>query len=180
MRAQLSSARRPIKSRNNLSSQGKNSANNCARIDSIGLAAALILRQHRGMSMNAVSPRRVLKALTAESRVLNRGVLGDKVDGRSREGRFLINIEREVTKQVGAPSFTQKMLIRRLARAMLRLELIDEKMAAGGEVSAHDGRTFSALSNQVRLLARELGVKAAPAEKAPGLVDYLASRAAAE
>jgi hypothetical protein len=72
--------------------------------------------------MNAVDPPRKLWALSAESRVLRRGVLGDRVDGRSREGRFLTKIERELTRQIGQPSFTQKLLIRRLSRAMLRLE----------------------------------------------------------
>ena len=129
--------------------------------------------------MNAVDPPRKLRALSAESRVLRRGVLGDRVDGRSREGRFLSQIERELVAQVGKPSFTQKLLIRRLSRAMLRLELLDEKQTAGEELSAHDGRTFSALSNQVRLLARELGLKAAPAEKLPDLRDILAEHGTA-
>ena len=56
---------------------------------------------------------------------------------------------------------------------MLRLELLDEKLTAGKALSAHDGRTFSALSNQVRLIARELGVKAAAAEKTPDLAGEL-------
>jgi len=37
---------------------------------------------------------------------------------------------------------------------MLRLELLDEK-ATAGTLTDHDGRTLSALSNQVRLLARD-------------------------
>jgi len=128
--------------------------------------------------MNAVDPPRKLRALSAESRVLRRGVLGDRVDGRSREGRFLSQIERELVAQVGKPSFTQKLLIRHLSRAMLRLELLDEKSTAG-TLTDHDGRSFSALSNQVRLLARELGVKAAPAEKLPDLHDIVAAHGTA-
>ena len=124
--------------------------------------------------MNVVDPPRKLWALSAESRVLRRGVLGDRVDGRSREGRFLSQIERELVAQVGKPSFTQKLLIRRLSRAMLRLEQLDEK-ATAGTLSDHDARSFSALSNQVRLLARELGLKAAPAEKLPDLHDIVAA-----
>ena len=110
--------------------------------------------------------------------MLRRGVLGDRVDGRSREGRFLTKIERELIAQIGAPNFTQKLLIRRLSRAMLRLELLDEK-ATAGTLTDHDGRTFSALSNQVRLLARELGLKAAPAEKLPDLRDIVAEHGTA-
>ena len=82
--------------------------------------------------MNAVDPPRKLRALSSESRVLRRGVLGDRVDGRSREGGFLTKIERELTRQAGgAPSFAQTLLIRRLARAALRLELIDERSLSG-------------------------------------------------
>ena len=124
--------------------------------------------------MNAVDPPRKLRALSSESRVLRRGVLGDRVDSRSREGRFLSQIERSLVAQVGgAPSFTEKLLIRRLSRAMLRLELIDER-SLSGTLSDHDARSFSALSNQVRLLARELGLKPAPVEKLPDLHDILA------
>jgi hypothetical protein len=61
----------------------------------------------------------------------------------------------------------------------LRLELLDEKMTAGS-LTAHDGRSFSALSNQVRLLARELGLKASPAEKLPDLRDILAEHSLAD
>ena len=129
--------------------------------------------------MNAVDPPRKLRALSAESRVLRRGVLGDRVDGRSREGRFLTKIERELTRQVGRPSFAQTLLIRRLARAALRLELIDER-SLSGTLSDHDARSFSALSNVVRLTARELGLKAAPVVVPPSLGDYLASKRAAE
>jgi hypothetical protein len=134
----------------------------------------LVLGQHR--RMNAVNPLRKLRALSSESRVLRRGVLGDKVDGRSREGRFLTKCERELVAQVGgAPSFTQRLLIRRLARGMLRLELLDEKMTAGAWTD-HDARTFGGLSNAVRLLARELGLKAVSAAKTPDLADYLSQR----
>jgi predicted P-loop ATPase len=61
--------------------------------------------------MNAVDPPRKLRALSAESRIIRRGVLGDRVDGRSREGRFLSQIERELTRQCGgAPSQLQEWL----------------------------------------------------------------------
>ena len=128
--------------------------------------------------MNAVDPVRKMRPLSAESRVLRRGVLGDKVDGRSREGRFLLQIERELTRQIGEPSFTQRMLIRRMQRALLRLELLDEKLTAG-TLTDHDGRTFGALSNQVRLIARELGVKASPERATPSIASIVARHKAA-
>ncbi len=120
-----------------------------------------------------------MRALSAESRVLRRGSWGDKVDGRSKDGRFLAQIERELVAQIGGqPSMTEKLLIRRLARGMLRLELLDEKMT-DGQWTDHDARTFGGLTNAVRLLARELGLRAAPAKKLPDLSDILAEHKAA-
>jgi hypothetical protein len=121
----------------------------------------------RMSGVNAVNPVRKRPSLTPESRVFNRGVLGDKIDGRSREGRFLIKCEAELIADIGgSPTFAQLMLIRRCARGMLRLELLDEKMAAGNWTD-HDARTFGGLTNAVRLMLRELGLKAEAAPAKP-------------
>ena len=83
------------------------------------------------------------------SRALRRGVVGDQIDGRSREGRFLRAAEAELIAHVGgSPSFTQRLLIRRAARAMLRLELFDAKLQSGNW-SDDDGRTYGGLQNAV-------------------------------
>jgi hypothetical protein len=93
------------------------------------------------------------------SRMFTRGTLGQDLDGRSREGRFLRHVESELARHVGGkPNFPQKLLIRRAARAMLRLELLDLKMAEGNWTE-QDGRVFGGLNNTVRLCLRELGVK---------------------
>ena len=64
-------------------------------------------------------------------RALRRGVIGDALDGRSREGRFLRKCEAELVARVGgSPSFAQTLLIRRIARATLKLEMFDAKMSA--------------------------------------------------
>jgi hypothetical protein len=103
--------------------------------------------------------------------VFARGSLGE-ADGRSREGRFLRQVETELTRHVGGePSFAQKMLIRRAARAMLRLELLDEKMASGSWTD-HDSRTFGGLNNALRLCLRELGVKAVAHKPANPLAEH--------
>jgi hypothetical protein len=52
--------------------------------------------------MNAVDPVRKLPKLPPVLRVTNRGVLGDKVDGRSREGRFLVKCEAELSPTLAA------------------------------------------------------------------------------
>jgi hypothetical protein len=127
--------------------------------------------------MNAVDPMRKLRKLTSESRVLRRGVLGDRLDGRSREGRFLLQCQRELVTHVGGePSFTQRLLIRRAARAMLRLELLDEKLT-GGTWTDHDARTFGGLTNALRLMLRELGLKSATQDKLLSLDDIVAGKA---
>jgi hypothetical protein len=112
--------------------------------------------------------------LGPHSRALRRGVVGDQIDGRSREGRFLRAAEAELIAHVGGePSFTQRLLIRRAARAMLRLELLDGKMADGSWTD-HDARTFGGLSNNLRLCLRELGLKAVPKDKPLSLADIAA------
>jgi hypothetical protein len=106
-------------------------------------------------------------------RVFSRGSLGE-IDGRSREGKFLRRIEAELTAQVGgSPSFAQSLLIRRAARSMLQLELLDDKMASGNW-TAHDSRTQGGLNNAVRLALRELGLKAAPAKRSNPLAEHFA------
>jgi hypothetical protein len=84
----------------------------------------------------------------------------------------LVQVERQIVAQIGEPSALQRLLIRRLSRAMLRLELLDERVLAGAS-SDHDQRVFSALSNVVRLTARELGLKSDATEKPLSLDDIL-------
>ena len=70
---------------------------------------------------------------------------------------------------------TQKLLIHRTARLLLRLEVFDEKITSA-EMTAHDARTYNALQNSVRIALRELGLKGKPDKpSAPSLAD-IASR----
>ena len=109
-------------------------------------------------------------------RSLERGVLGDGINGRSREGKFLRRVEAELVAHVGGnPSFPQTLLIRRVSRAMLRLELMDSKLD-GPDWTDHDGRVFGGLSNSVRLMLRELGIKHAPASRKLSVLEYLAQQ----
>lgn len=75
-------------------------------------------------------------------------------------------------------SVAQRLLVERVAIDLMRLELLDAKMAAG-EISDHDARIAHALRNSVRLALRDLGLKAAPPPP-PSLADYLSEPAAAE
>ena len=105
-------------------------------------------------------------------RALRRGVIGDEIDGRSREGKFLRKCEAELVAQIGGePSFAQRLLARRIARVMLKLELFDAKMARDSWTD-HDARTYGGLSNSLRLMLRELGLKAASTAKPNPLVEH--------
>src|ERR1700722_3498059 len=104
-------------------------------------------------------------------KALSCGSLGE-IDGRSKEGKFLRRVEGELVSQLGGePSFAQRLLIRRAARSLLQLELLDEKLATASW-TAHDSRTQGGLNGTVRLALRELGLKATP-PKAPSLAEYL-------
>ena len=102
-------------------------------------------------------------------------MLGD-IDGRSKEGRFLKTIESDLIQQVGgSPSVGQQLLIRRIARAMLMLEILDLKLANADNWNQCDAATQGGLNNNVRLCLRELGLKQ-PAPKKLDLATYLASK----
>jgi hypothetical protein len=115
----------------------------------------------------------ITRRLGPHSKVLMRGSVGE-LDGRSREAKFLRHVQFELAKHVGgSPNFAQQLLIRRCARAMLRLELMD-KLAETGNWSNWDGRVFGALSNHVRLCLRELGVMPSVVDKTPSLEEIAA------
>jgi hypothetical protein len=107
----------------------------------------------------------------AYSRPLRRGVLGD-IDGRSREGRFLTAVQADLVQHIGgSPTIAQTLLIRRIARTMLSLEILDLKLASGNWNEC-DARTQGGLNNNVRLSLRELGLKG-PTASRPRLADAL-------
>jgi hypothetical protein len=125
--------------------------------------------------MTNLAPTDKRLRLGVYSRAIERGAIGD-VSGSSREGKFLRAVERELSQHVGgAPTFPQKILIRRCARKLLQLEMLDAKFAAD-EWTPHDGRTYGGLSNSLRLDLKALG---GPAEsnKTPSLDAILAGHA---
>ena len=75
----------------------------------------------------------------------------------------------ELTRYVGgSPNSVQRTLIERAARLMLYIEVMERETLETGTMQ------YLAWSNSLRLTLRELGVKAAPAEKLPDLGDILA------
>jgi hypothetical protein len=109
------------------------------------------------------------------SRLFRNGSLGDQWDGRSREGKFLRRCESELIAQIGGePSWAQLMLIRRAARSLLQLELIDARITAG-DMNECNSRMMGGIANNLRLTLRELGVRAPPAKKV-SLAEYLEAK----
>jgi hypothetical protein len=96
------------------------------------------------------------------------------IDWRTREGQTLIATRAELTAHVGGnPNNVQKALIERAARLTLYIEMMDARALAAGTMTERDSRQYLAWSNALRLCLRDLGVKAAPAEKLPDLDGYL-------
>jgi hypothetical protein len=112
------------------------------------------------------------------SRRLRRGAIGDSVDGRSAEGRFIRDLERQLIAHVGrAPTIAQKLLIDRIVKCTVQIDALDRKLSTG-DWTDHDCRTHGGLINRQRLLLRELGLKGVAAQP-KSLADYLANKAAA-
>jgi hypothetical protein len=100
-----------------------------------------------------------------------------KLDGRSREAKYLRRIERELIDDLGGPehvSAAKRLLVERVAIDLMRLELLDARMAAE-TVTVHDARVAHALRNSVRLTLRALGLESA-APRAPTLAELSAGR----
>jgi hypothetical protein len=103
------------------------------------------------------------------SRKLHRGAIGDCVDGRSAEGRFIRDLEKQLVDHVGgSPTITQRLLIERVIRINIQLGALDQKVASGCWTD-HDARTHAGLQNAYRLTMRELGLKAAAARQVDAL-----------
>lgn len=114
--------------------------------------------------------------LAPYSRAFRRGAIGSSVDGRSAIGRLIRDMEFQLVAHVGGqPSVTQKLLIERMIKVRLQLDLLDAKLASGAW-TPHDSRTYGGLLNAYRLTAREIGMDAKPPPQ-PTLAEHLARRA---
>jgi hypothetical protein len=131
-------------------------------------------KERRDELISNMSGRRMANRVGPYSRI---GPLA-KVDGRSREGRFLKSVRVELTEHVGGfPSATQRALIERAAWLSLRVAQLDAKMARTEGFTDHDSRTYLAWTNSLTRCLRELGLKpvSAPART---LADIVSGKAA--
>jgi hypothetical protein len=117
--------------------------------------------------------KRSRQRLGPYSRRFQRGVIADLFDGRSAEGRFVRRLEAELIAHVGgAPTITQRLLIDRLIKIRLQLDLLDAKLVRS-KWTAHDSRTHGGLCNAFRLTAQALGLQP-PAAREKSLDEILA------
>jgi hypothetical protein len=106
------------------------------------------------------------------SKQFAKGATGDLFNGRTKEGKFIRKVEAELTAQLGgAPSFSQVLLIRRIARLALQAENFDNRMQ-NGNFTEYDGKVYGGLCNAIRLTLKELGIKAVPA-RTPSISEYM-------
>lgn len=92
--------------------------------------------------------------------------------------RFARDRRRRLVAHLGGTvSPVQAILIGRLIDLEWESSRLSARRDRGEELSAHAARAFMAMQNHIRLISRELGLKAAPA-KAPSLAEHFARRAA--
>jgi hypothetical protein len=107
--------------------------------------------------------------------------MGDWVDGRTREAKFLKAIEAELTEHLGGqPSAVQVLAIRRIARLTLQAELLDQKLHqiwdSGGGVgwSERDTRILTDLHRAIRMCLKEIGMRPAAGSRPPAIQEIIA------
>lgn len=112
------------------------------------------------------------------SKLFRRGAAAS-LNGSSREGRFVRDVEHSLLSSLGTePTVAQRMLAARLARVSLRIELFERDFLAGKTITNFDSKIYASLQNSFRLLLAEFeSDRRQPATAAPTLADYLASKA---
>lgn len=83
-----------------------------------------------------------------------------RMDGRTKEARFLRDTRADLLRHVGGtPTVVQAALIERAVILSLRVAQMDAKAADGGVLTEHDSRTYLAWSNHLTRTLRQLGLK---------------------
>src|SRR5262249_54066687 len=82
------------------------------------------------------------------------------VDGRTREGIFLVAVKRELARHVGPnPTVAQQLLIERAAITALKLNQIDKRIIEGREFTLMDNNATIAWTNALTRILVALGVQ---------------------
>jgi hypothetical protein len=100
----------------------------------------------------------------------------DAIDGRLVEAKVERQIIGELTNHVGGfPTAPQRLLIKRTARLVVMLGIIERRIIESCDLKDLEARQLCALSNSLRLNLQALGL-AKPEVQAPNLVEYLGAR----
>jgi hypothetical protein len=95
---------------------------------------------------------------------IQRGAIGN-ISGWSLAGKFIRRVEAELIHELGgAPTFAQKLLIRRIARMTWQLDQFDQRFE-DGTLTEYDTKMVGGLTNGVRLSLVALGLKGKAAER---------------
>ena len=88
-----------------------------------------------------------------------------RCDGRSKEGRLLNQMRRELAKQLGGnPTAAQRAMIERCAMLQLRVAMLDRKVF-DHSFSDYDAKTYIAWSNSLARTLDRLNRDSAPAPR---------------
>lgn len=101
------------------------------------------------------------------------------VDCRTRAGRAANALRRALLAHVGpTPTPAQLAMVQQIVQLKLRLVMMDERfLLSGGDVSAHDARTYLAWSNGFTRALKALGLTGGAEPPAPTLAEALAQGA---
>jgi hypothetical protein len=90
----------------------------------------------------------------------------DAIDGRLLEAKEEKRLIKALTEHVGgSPSVTQEILIKRTARFVIMLEVLERRVLETKDFGDLQARQMIALSNSARLNLQALGLKAAETPK---------------
>jgi hypothetical protein len=102
----------------------------------------------------------------------------DAIDGRLLEAREEKRLVKALSEHVGQPTFPQTLLIKRTARSLVMVSILERRVLERQEFGDLQARQLLALSNSIRLNLVALGLK--KAETQATLKSYLGGKAARE
>jgi hypothetical protein len=98
-----------------------------------------------------------------------------ELDGRLVEAREEKRVIRALSEHVGAPTVTQRILIKRAARLLIMLGQLERRMIEANSLGDMGGRQVVALHNALRLSLQAIGLERAE-KQVPAIADFLKAR----
>jgi hypothetical protein len=82
-----------------------------------------------------------------------------KLDQRTREAALIRRTRSELLAHIGNPTVVQLALVERASWLTLRVNLLEAKLSAGGEMSDHAAKSYIAFSNALRRTLADIGIQ---------------------